>query len=78
MQQEVLMPTGPNSQKGLAGMIGGAGHKMQTVTRKIQNAAKARIGVASKGLAGLVALSKSLTLQQRSDFAQKAASARWR
>jgi hypothetical protein len=71
------MPTGPQGQKRPADVIGNAVHIMQIATGEIQDTAKAKTGKTRSGIAGAAARSRSMTPQQRTDVAKKAASARW-
>jgi hypothetical protein len=71
------MPTGPQGQKRPADVIGNAVHIMQIATGEIQDTKKAKTGKTRSGIAGAAARAKSMTPQQRTDIAKKAASARW-
>jgi hypothetical protein len=71
------MPTGPQGQRRPADVIGNAVHVMQIATGEISDTAKAKTGKTRSGLAGSAARVKSLSPQQRTEIAKKAASARW-
>jgi hypothetical protein len=74
------MPRGPKGEKRPADVIGNAVHVMRVATGEIEDAPRdpgkeyARKG----GLKGGKARARSLSPEQRSEIAKKAASKRWR
>jgi len=70
------MPKGPNGEKRPADAIGAAVMVAQIATGDVEDVKTS--GRRASGLAGANARSKSLSSQERSEIAKKAAKARWK
>lgn len=70
------MPKGPQGQTRPADVIGNAVHIAHIAVGEIEDDIKS--GRVNSGKAGAKARSQSLTSEQRSEIAKKAANARWR
>jgi hypothetical protein len=71
------MPTGPQSQKRPADVIGAAIKIARIATGEIEDEAKDASGRAKSSRAGGSARAKRLDAEQRREIAKKAAAARW-
>ena len=71
------MPKGPNGQRRPADAIGRAVHIAQIATGEIEETKLEQPAKRKSGLAGSKARSESLTAEERSEVAKKAAAARW-
>ncbi|QIE54164.1 RNA-binding protein [Pikeienuella piscinae] len=71
------MPKGPQGQKRPADVIGNAVLIAKIATGEIEDTTLAAPGRRKSGLAGGKARAESLSAEQRSEIARKAASARW-
>lgn len=70
------MPKGPNGEKRPADAIGAAVMVAQIATGEIEDVKAS--GRVKSGLAGAKARAESLTPEQRSEIARKAADSRWK
>lgn len=71
------MPRGPQGQKRPADAIGAAVMVARLATGEITEELKPKSGRTKSGKAGALARAKSLSSEQRSTIAKKAAAARW-
>jgi len=71
------MPTGPKGQKRPADTIGCAVTVAQIATGEIEETQLKQPAKRKSGLAGAKARAESLSAEQRSEIASKAAAARW-
>ena len=71
------MPTGPKGQKRPADTIGCAVNVAQIATGEAEETALKQPSKRKSGLAGAKARAESMTAQERSEVANKAAAARW-
>jgi len=71
------MPKGPQGQKRPADAIGNAVHIAKIATGEIQETGYKQPAKAKSGRAGAKARAESMTAEERSDVAKKAAAARW-
>ncbi len=72
------MPKGPQGQRRLADSIGCAVRVARIATGEIEESLLQKSGRVRSGYAGAKARNESLTEEQRSDIARRAAAARWR
>lgn len=71
------MPKGPQGQKRPADVIGNAVHIAQIATGEIEDTKLDQPNKRKSGLAGGKARAQSLTSEERSEIARKAAAGRW-
>ena len=71
------MPKGPQGQKRPADVIGNAVHVAKIATGEIAESGYAQPNKAKSGRAGALARAASLTPDERSAIARRAAAARW-
>ena len=71
------MPKGPQGQKRPADVIGNAVMIAKIATGEIEETGYKRPAKAKSGRAGAKARAESMTAEERSDVAKKAAAARW-
>lgn len=72
------MPRGPQGEKRPADVIGAAVMIARIATGEIEEAPKAKSGRVRSGHAGAKARAKSLSAEERSEIAKKAAAKRWK
>jgi hypothetical protein len=75
-EEKISMPRGPQGQRRPADAIGNAVHVMRIATGEIDET-PTKSGRVRSGRAGAKARAKSLTGEERSKIAKKAAAARW-
>ena len=71
------MPKGPQGQKRPADVIGNAVHIAKIATGEIEETGYKQPAKAKSGRAGAKARAESMTAEERSEVAKKAAAARW-
>ena len=71
------MPKGPRGQKRPADVIGNAVHIGKIATGEIEETTYAQPAKVRSGQAGAKARAQSLTAEERSEIARKAAAGRW-
>ncbi len=71
------MPKGPQGQKRPADVIGNAVHIAQIATGEIEDTKLTQPNKRKSGLAGAKARAESMTSEERSEIARKAAAGRW-
>lgn len=71
------MPKGPRGEKRPADVIGNAVMVARIATGEIEDTIEKKSGRVRSGKAGAKARAESLTSQERSEIARKAANARW-
>ena len=71
------MPKGPQGQRRPADVIGNAVHIAKIATGEIEESGYQQPAKAKSGRAGAKARAESMTAEERSEVAKKAAAARW-